>query len=46
MAQRAPGAPAAAGPNATVVFWRYSIFWVLLLTLLFFIGLFGVVAEA
>jgi hypothetical protein len=45
MAQRAPGKPAA-GPTATLVFWRYSIFWLLFLTLLFFIALFGVVAEA
>jgi hypothetical protein len=46
MAQRAPGTPAAVGPNATVVFWRYSAFWVLFMALLFFIALFGVVAEA
>jgi hypothetical protein len=45
MAQRAPGTPPA-GPTATVVFWRYSIFWLLFLVLLFFIALFGVVAEA
>ncbi len=45
MAQRAPGTPAA-GTTATVVFWRYSVFWLLFLVLLFFIALFGVVAEA
>jgi hypothetical protein len=45
MAQRAPGTPAP-GPNATVVFWRYAIFWLLFLGLVFFVALFGVVAEA
>ncbi len=45
MAQRAPGTTAY-GPSSGTVFWRYIIFWVLFLGLLFFIGLFGVVAEA
>ncbi len=45
MAQRAPGTPTV-GTTATAVFWRYSIFWLLFLVLLFFIALFGVVAEA
>ncbi len=45
MAQRAPGAPAP-GPAAATVFWRYAIFWLLFFGLLFFVALFGVVAEA
>lgn len=45
MAQRAPG-PAAQSPSPTAVFWRYIIFWLLFFGLLFFISLFGVVAEA
>ena len=45
MAQRAPAAQPS-GPSATVVFWRYVIFWLLFLGLVFFVALFGVVAEA
>jgi len=45
MAQRAPGPPTA-GPSATAVFWRYMIFWLLFLGLVFFVALFGLVAEA
>lgn len=45
MAQRAPATPPA-GPSATIVFWRYMIFWLLFLGLVFFIALFGLVAEA
>jgi hypothetical protein len=45
VAQRAPGTPPA-GPSATVVFWRYMIFWLLFLGLVFFVALFGLVAEA
>ncbi len=45
MAQRAPGLPTS-GPSATVIFWRYTIFWILFLGLIFFVALFGVVAEA
>lgn len=43
MAQRAPAPP---GPTTTTIFSRYIIFWLLFLTLLFIISLFGVVAEA
>lgn len=45
MAQRAAGTPAPA-PSATAVFWRYTIFWLLFLGLVFFAALFGLVAEA
>lgn len=45
MAQRAPGPPTQ-GPSATIVFWRYTMFWILFLGLIFFVALFGVVAEA
>ncbi len=45
MAQRAPVSPAREA-TATTVFWRYAIFWLLFFGLLFFIALFGVVAEA
>jgi hypothetical protein len=45
MAQRAPGPPASE-PSALVVFWRYTIFWILFLGLVFFVALFGLVAEA
>jgi hypothetical protein len=45
MAQRAPGTQTS-GPSATAVFWRYTIFWLLFLGMLFFVALFGVVAEA
>lgn len=45
MAQRAPGT-AAREPGPAAVFWRYAIFWLVFFGLLFFIALFGVVAEA
>ncbi len=37
---------AAPGPAATVVYWRYLIFWLLFFGLLYFISLYGIVAEA
>jgi hypothetical protein len=43
MAQRAVGKPE--GPNAAVVYWRYVAFWVLLFAFLFFVSLYGVVAD-
>jgi hypothetical protein len=45
MAQRAP-VTQTSPPSATVVFWRYTIYWLLFLGLVFFVALFGVVAEA
>jgi hypothetical protein len=45
MAQRAP-VTQTLRPSATVVFWRYTIYWLLFLGLVFFVALFGVVAEA
>jgi len=41
--RRSSGAPQ--GPNASVVYWRYLIFWVLLFGLLFFVSFYGVVAD-
>jgi len=45
MAQRAPAIPKP-GPTRATVFWRYAIFWLLFFGTIFFISLFGVVAEA
>jgi hypothetical protein len=45
MAQRAP-ATTTSGPSATVIFWRYMIFWIFFFGLIFFAALFGLVAEA
>jgi hypothetical protein len=45
MAQRAPVVPTP-GPTRTTVFVRYAIFWLLFFGMIFFISLFGVVAEA
>lgn len=39
-------APAETGPSAAVVYWRYLVFWLLLFGLLYFISLYGIVAEA
>lgn len=36
---------ASQGPSASVVYWRYLIFWVLLFGLLFFVSFYGVVAD-
>jgi hypothetical protein len=44
MAQRAPAVPAA--PSRTKVSWRYVVFWIVFFGLLFFISLYGIVAEA
>ncbi len=44
MAQRAPAAPAA--PSRTTVSWRYVVFWILFFSLIFFISLYGIIAEA
>jgi hypothetical protein len=38
--QRAPQ-----GPTATVVYWRYLLFWLLLFGFLFFVSLYGMVAD-
>ncbi len=42
--QRAGGE--AAQPSGTVVYWRYLIFWLLFFGLIYFISLYGIVAEA
>jgi len=44
MAQRAPIAKPEE-PAASVVYWRYLIFWVLLFAFLFFVSLYGIVAD-
>lgn len=44
MAQRAPAAPPR--PRSSVIAWRYVIFWLLFLGLVFFVSLYGIVAEA
>jgi hypothetical protein len=44
MAQRTPPAPAKPSPAA--VSWRYVIFWIVFLGLLFFIALYSIIAEA
>jgi hypothetical protein len=36
----------AAAPSSWAIYWRYLIFWILLFGLLFFISLYGIVAEA
>ncbi len=45
-----PGQRAGAGqpqpPSGTLVYWRYLIFWLLLFGLIYFISLYGIVAEA
>jgi hypothetical protein len=32
--------------SGTAVYWRYLIFWLLLFGLLYFVSLYGIVAEA
>lgn len=32
--------------SGSAVYWRYLIFWLLLFGLLYFVSLFGIVAEA
>jgi len=44
MAQRAPAAPTA--PSRATVSWRYVIFWIAFFGLIFFISLYGIIAEA
>jgi hypothetical protein len=44
MAERAPVAKPTS-PSASVVYWRYLVFWVLLFAFLFFVSLYGVVAD-
>jgi hypothetical protein len=33
-------------PSQSVIYWRYLLFWLLLLTLVYFVTLYGIVAEA
>ena len=47
-----PGAPGGAAartqerPSQSVIYWRYLIFWILFFTLVYFVTLYGIVAEA
>jgi hypothetical protein len=43
MAQRAPAAPT---PSRAKVSWRYVVFWIVFFGLIFFISLYGIIAEA
>ena len=50
-AEREGGARASqrdAGPRASqsVIYWRYLIFWLLFFALVYFVTLYGIVAEA
>jgi hypothetical protein len=46
MAEHKPAREAPSGPMASVVYWKYLIFWLLFFGLMFLISLYGVVAEA
>jgi hypothetical protein len=56
MAEHRPAAPAAAPargqhespprPSQSVIYWRYLIFWLLFFILVYFVTLYGIVAEA
>ena len=46
MAERAPAGQPPSGPKASVVYWKYLLYWLLLFGLLYLVSLFGVVAEA
>ncbi len=43
---RSAGDRIAQGSSAGTVYWRYLIFWLLFFGLLYFVSLFGIVAEA
>ena len=45
MAQRAPAAPAPTAGRLAIE-WRYLLFWLFFLGLVFFASLYGIVAEA
>jgi len=57
MAEHQPAAPAAGArgaqrdaaaprPSQSIIYWRYLIFWLLLFGLIYFVSLYGIVAEA
>ncbi|HEV2357964.1 MAG TPA: hypothetical protein VGZ23_10205 [bacterium] len=52
MAEHRPAADAAGAarasqsPSQSVIYWRYLIFWLLLFGLIYFVSLYGIVAEA
>jgi hypothetical protein len=39
-------AAAEARPSQSVIYWRYLIFWILFFSLVYFVTLYGIVAEA
>jgi hypothetical protein len=45
-AARRPLGDAAERPSQSVIYWRYLIFWLLLFSLVYFVSLYGIVAEA
>jgi hypothetical protein len=51
MAEHRPAAAPAraqqdARPSQSIIYWRYLIFWLLLFGLVYFVSLYGIVAEA
>jgi hypothetical protein len=52
MAEHRPASPArgqhdgAERPSQSVIYWRYLIFWLLFFILVYFVTLYGIVAEA
>lgn len=52
MAEHRPAADATGAarpsqsPSHGVIYWRYLIFWLLLFSLMYFVSLYGIVAEA
>ena len=42
----APGRESPPRPSQSVIYWRYLIFWLLFFTLVYFVTLYGIVAEA
>lgn len=55
MIEQRPAAPAAPRPpqrsavpqaSASAIYWRYLIFWLLFFGLVYFVTLYGIVAEA
>jgi hypothetical protein len=45
-AARAQQRDAAERPSQSVIYWRYLIFWILFFILVYFVTLYGIVAEA
>lgn len=43
---RAPQRDDAPRPSQSVIYWRYLIFWLLFFSFVYFVALYGIVAEA